>query len=929
MAAQGRTSLARQPRTAARSGTDASENATILAFNRGRISELALSRVDVKRYAFSAETQTNLPPRVLGSMSLRPGLQYLFPSASSGAAKYLPAVFSNTDKALVEITATGIRFSVSDAIITRIPSNFKTIANGSFTTDLTSWTDFDESGATSAFYAGGGLSLTGTGFSAAIRSQLVTVDASEKGSEHGVKFTIARGPVTLKIGSSSRGAEYISEKVLNTGTYSFVFTPTGDYYIELAGRTQAASIVTKVVEDSGGDFTLPSPYAASDLSNIRYDTSADVIFIACAGHQQRRLERFDSSSKSWGISLYAPDDGPLRGINTTSITLTPSGLTGDITLTASRSFFNANHVGGLFAITSVGQKVTTPITAENQFTDDSSLRIVGVENTRIFTITIAGTFSATVTLQRSIDEAGSWVDVTSYTTTQAGISFDDGLDNQIAYYRIGVKTGDFTSQTGLVVTLEHASGGFLGVARVTGYTGPTVVDAAVLNNFGSTGSSLDWQEGSWSTHRGFPQALSFYEGRLWHVGKGNYYGSITDAFTSFDEDFEGDAGVINRSIGSGPVDNAFWLLPLQRLLTGTAAGEVSARSTSFDEVLTPDNFNLKNASTQGSANVNAVVIDSNGVFVQRSGTRVYEESFNFESNDYAPTDLTDAIPEIGEPGIIRMAVQRQPDTRLHCVRSDGTVAMLVREPDNDVLAWIDIETDGLVEDVVVLPGTTEDQVYYHVNRTINGSTVRYLERWALESEARGGTLNKMADSFLVFTHTVASATVTGLAHLEAESVVCWTDGICLRDTDGAIATFTVTSGAITLTNNGSAYLATTGVVGLAYQGRFKSTKLDYASRLGTALTQRKRLAHLGLVMAYTHYQGVKFGPDFTVMDNLPLIDDKGAETAVDTIHTSYEKDMFDWPGGWGVDERVCLEMNAPRPATILGVVVGIEENDKS
>ena len=905
----------------------AETNSPILAFNRGRISAKAMARVDLQRMAFSADVQTNLPPRVLGSMSLRPGWQYLFSTNGDAAAKYLDFIFSTTDTALPEITASGIRFVVSDAIITR-PSVSTSITNGTFTTDVASWTDNDESGAASAWLTGGYLELVGTLFNAAIRRQQVTVATADKSVEHGVTFTIERGPVSIKIGSTTGGAEYVSERELGTGTSSFAFTPTGDFHIELAGRAQAKSLVDAVAVDAAGDFVLPSPWGASDLNNLRWTQSGNVLFIACEGFQQRRLERPTSAApRSWGISLYQPNDGPFRGINTSTIKLTPSALTGDITLTASRALFSATHVGALFSITSIGQKVTAVVTGADQFTDDDSMRVIGVGNSRIFDIDITGTWVATITLQRSIDESGSWVDVTTYTTNQ-NTTHDDGLDNQIAFYRLGIKTGNYTSGTP-TCTLENSSGGIKGVARVTAFTSVTVVDAAVLSNMGGTGASRDWQEGSWSDFRGFPSAIAFYEGRLWGA-KGNFYGSISDAFDSFDEDFEGDAGPINRSIATGPVDVVNWLLPLQRLIAGTAGAEVSARSTSFDEPLTPSNFNLKDASTQGSGTVPAVKIDSNGVFVQRGGTRVFELSFSFEANDYAPTDLTDIIPEIGEPAIVRMAVQRQPDTRLHCIRSDGTVAMLVRELANEVLAWIDIETDGLVEDVVVLPGTVEDRVYYVVNRTINGSTVRYLEKWALESETVGGTLNKQADSFITFTNAQPGSVVTGLTHLIGESVVVWADGLCLADAAGDIATFTVdSSGEISLTNGGSSYDATTGIVGLAFRGRFKSTKLAYASQLGTALTQLKRLSHLGMILANTHAQGIKYGPDFDTLDDLPLIDDEGAEVDTDSIHAEYDKSMFEWPGGWGPDERMCLEMNAPRPATVLGVVVGIDETDKT
>ncbi len=907
-------------------------NISILAFNRGRISKKALARVDLARMAFSADEQTNLPPRVLGSMSLRPGWQHLLATAGNAVAKYLPFIFSTTDTALPEITATGIRFAVSDAIITRA-SVSTTIANGTFDSDLTSWTDNDESGGVSAWLTGGYLELVGTLFDAAIRRQQVTVASGDRGVEHGVTFTIERGPVSIKIGSTTGGAEYISEKELGTGTYSFVFTPTGDFHIELAGRAQAKSLVDSVAVDASGDFTLPGPWTASDLDNLRWTQSADVLFISCKGFQQRRLERFDLTSKSWAISLYEPSDGPFRGINISTITLAPSALVGDITLTASRALFDANHVGALFSITSIGQKVSAALTGEDQFTDDDSMRVIGVGSTRVFDVDITGTWVATITLQRSISEPGSWVDVNSW-TANVDTTHNDGLDNQIAFYRIGIKTGDYTSGTP-TVTLENSSGGIKGVVRVTAHTSATVVSAAVLSNLGGTGASRDWFEGSWSTFRGYPSAVAFYEGRLWWAGKGFFFGSISDAFDSFDEDFEGDAGPINRSIAAGPVDVINWLLPLQRLLAGTAGAEVSARSTSFDEPLTPTNFNLKDAATQGSAAVPAVKVDGNGIFLQAGGTRVFELSFSLQSNDYIPTDLTDIIPEIGEPRIVRMAIQRQPDTRLHCVRSDGTVGMLVREPANEVLAWIDIETRSgdSVEDVVILPGTVEDTVYYQVARSVNGSTVRYLEKWALESETVGGTLNKQADSFATFTNSPAAASIPAgtCSHLVDETVVVWADGLCLKDANGDIATFTVAGdgGVAALTNGGTSYSATTGIVGLAYRGRFKSTKLAYASQLGTALTQRKRLSHLGLLLANTHPLGVKYGPNFDTLDDMPLIDDEGAEVDTDAIWAEYDKDMFEFPGGWGPDERLCLEMNAPRPATVLGVVVGIDEHDKT
>lgn len=900
------------------------ENVALLALNRGLISRLGLARSDVKRLAWAAETMTNWMPRVLGSMMLRPGFQYIGATKSNAAAKYIPFVYAVDDTALIECTDSIVRVLVSEAPISR-SSVSTAFTNGTFDTDLTGWTDADEGSAVSAFLTGGYLSLTGTYYSAAIRRQTLTVGTSDLNVEHGLRVVIERGPVTLRVGSTSGGDEYINETALGTGTHSLAFTPTtSSVYIQLSSLSQSAVLVDSIAIEGSGIVELTSPWPLAALSMLRWDQSGDVVFIACDGYQQRKIER--RAARSWSIVEYETTDGPFRVQNVTTTTLTPSAISGDITLTASRALFRSGHVGGLFRMTSIGQRVERDIDAENQFTDE--IRVTGVGTARLINIEKAGTWSATLTLQRSIGEPGSWADVSGQTyTNNSNTTYTDGLDNQTIYYRIGVKTGAYTSGTA-EAALDYASGGLTGVARIKTVVSATSATASVLSSLGGTGATEDWSEGAWSDYRGWPSAVAFYEGRLWWTGKGNFWGSVSDAYDSFDDETEGDSGPISRSIGSGPVDTINWLLPLQRLIAGAGAAEWSARSSTLDEPLTPTNFNLKAASTQGSGTVDAVRIDSAGIFVQRSGLRVFQLAYNFEANDYAPTEMTQLAPEACSPGVSAIAVQRQPDTRVHFVLSDGTVAVMIFNRGEEVICWVKVETDGDIEDVVVLPDETEDAVYYVVKRTINGSDVRYLERWAREDQCQGSTVSRLADSFLVFTNSPASATVTGLSHLEGETVVVWADGKCMSTSSDAIATFTVSGGQITLTNRGSLYEATTGVVGLAYRARFKGTKLAYAAMLGSAMNQRKRVSHLGLIAADMHRKGVTIGPDFDHLDDLPAME-AYAEVDDDYVWTAYDEQPIWFPSIWGTDPRLCLEANAPRCATIMAVTLGIETHDKS
>src|SRR3990172_7088413 len=164
----------------------------LYAFNRGRISRLGLARTDLKRTSLSADVMTNWMPRVLGSMMLRPGMGYIGSTLSNGVARLLPFVFSTSDTRRLEISDSFMRIWSGTQLVTR-GTVTAAITNGAFTSNLTSWTDADEAGATSAWVTGGYMGLVGTGVNSAIRYQLVTV--VEPGDLHALRIVVTTGPI--------------------------------------------------------------------------------------------------------------------------------------------------------------------------------------------------------------------------------------------------------------------------------------------------------------------------------------------------------------------------------------------------------------------------------------------------------------------------------------------------------------------------------------------------------------------------------------------------------------------------------------------------------------------------------------------------------------------------------------------------------------
>ena len=870
-------------------------------FNRGRIGRLAVARTDVARVALSAEVQTNWMPRTLGSMMLRPGLEFLGEILGDGAM--LRFVYSTSDVAILELSPGVMRiWDGGDTLVAR-PSVSTVISNGTFDTNLTGWTDADDGGATSAWATGGYMSLIGTGPNSARRRQAVSVALADEDTVHALRIVINRGPVLLRIGSTAGDDDIFRQAVLRTGTHSIAFTPGGaTFHIELSGSLKYPVLVDSVAVEASGIVQIPTPWLdAESCKSVRGQQSADVIFCAASGLRQSRIER--RSNNSWSVVEYAPADGPFLVENVENIRLTPSGISGAITVASSRGIFRAGHVGALYQLSSQGQLVSDDLIMDATYTN--YIRVTGVDAGRKFSVIRSNTWVGTLSLQRSIGEPGSWVTVATYTTNGTTL-YDDGLDNSIAYYRLGFETGDYTSGTAHA-ELQFAVGSITGVVRVTGYTSDVLVDAVVLSELGGTDPTEVWSEGAWSDVQGWPDANALTEGRLWWFGQGRAFGSLPDGFSVFDPNIIGDSQPINRRLGDGAVNTTNWALPLQNLIVGTDGAEWSIRSTSFDEPITPSNYNVKARTTKGSSPVAAVIADNSGYFIARTTETVYELTYDGGSYSYAALDAMTLVPEMGDGGLIRLGVQQSPDLRLHAVRSDGTVAVLVRDSAENVLCWVDVETDGVVEDVTVLPGEVEDRVFYCVQRVIDGVPARYLERWALERDCRGGTICKLADSFVT-----GAGAITGIDHLEGKELVIWADGM-----DQGTG---VVSGGVVAGSFGA------WCVGLPYLARYRSAKLAGQTALGLSLTQRTRINSIGLVLADTHAQGLRYGPTFETMDDLPLME-AGVEVDADSIWEDYDEGMIEFPGDWSGDNRICLEASAPRPCSVLAAVLNVDRQD--
>ncbi len=155
----------------------------------------------------------------------------------------------------------------------------------------------------------------------------------------------------------------------------------------------------------------------------------------------------------------------------------------------------------------------------------------------------------------------------------------------------------------------------------------------------------------------------------------------------------------------------------------------------------------------------------------------------------------------------------------------------------------------------------------------------------------------------------ATRAITGLEHLEGQTVGIWGDGAIRPDK-------VVTGGEIALDDEVSV-----AQIGLRYRHRMKTLKLDAGSLTGTAVGKKKRITGLTMVVHNSHTVG--FGRSF---DALEVIDFREVGDAVVVpLFTGERVKEFD--GDWGSDERICLESDDPAPFMLLALAPNLSTNE--
>ena len=217
-------------------------------------------------------------------------------------------------------------------------------------------------------------------------------------------------------------------------------------------------------------------------------------------------------------------------------------------------------------------------------------------------------------------------------------------------------------------------------------------------------STEDWNRGAWYTGN-YPRTVTFYGERVIMGGtprqKSSFWASETaDLYAFADSDESGkqlDTSAIYATPAAEPLDEIQWIVNHITPKLGTTAGtwNVTAGNQNL-AALTPSSIRVERHGSSGSADIKPAVVGSSVLYIQLGRSSLMEMQFDSTTESLLSRDLTVFAEHIlrSRGGARKLLFQQLPVPCVYVLCTDGTIARLTYERDQNVYAWSTITIGG-------------------------------------------------------------------------------------------------------------------------------------------------------------------------------------------------------------------------------------------
>ena len=674
------------------------------------------------------------------------------------------------------------------------------------------------------------------------------------------------------------------------------------YMLEFSDRAIRFYANRGLLVSGGNPVEVVTPYTFADLTaadgtcNLHAVQSADTMYLFHIGYKTRKLERI--AADTFQISEVDFSEGPFKKLNIERTTkVQASATTGAVSLTATAGIFESGHIGSLFYVESLDQSAVKPW-AVYQVVTVGDLRRV---DARVYKCTQVGSGGTdppvTGTLTPLHTDGRAW----------------DGDGVEIA--------NDQRGPIGVEWEYQHAG---YGIVKITGVPSATVATGSVVSRLPDdvvTIQTWKWAHSLFSSVEGWPEHGAFWLERLVLARDRTLAGSVTGDFENFAAKDAGEVladSAFVITLNARQINRIVWMVESEQLILGTNGDEWVVGPIQTNQAVGPGNIQARRRTSYGSRAVQPVEASGKTLFVQKSGRKLRDYEYDYGSDNYVSSDTTKLASHISRTGVVDMTYQQEPNSIIWCVRSDGQLIGLTYDQElgrSDVYGWHPHPmVNGFVESVESMPAPdgASDDLWMIVRRAVNGRTVRYVE-W-LEpplNDEQPQTDAFYVDAGLSYRGAPVS-TVSGLGHLEGQTVDVLVDGATHPQR-------VVTAGAVTLQRAGSVIH-----IGLPAPAKLATMRLNAGAADGTAQGKTQRVTN---VVARLHRTlGGKLGPDESNLDTLQFRRPSNPMNQAIPLYTG-DTEPVPWKGGYDTTARIWYVNDQPLPATVVALMPILHTQD--
>lgn len=664
---------------------------------------------------------------------------------------------------------------------------------------------------------------------------------------------------------------------------NFRFNLTQDYVLEWSDqRIRFYTNGVQILTASGAPFEVVVPYSAAEARAVSFQQSFDRLYLNHPNYPPARLTR--TSATTFTYEALPLVNGPFADANIDQgRTVTVSGTTGAITITASAPIFQPGHVGAPFRMEAAD---FSTIPAWEAQTKGITVGMLRRSEGKVYTAASSGTTGTVVLIHTTGTE---W----------DGQNLKDANDK-----------GPF----GVQWTYRHDRFGMVRIDSVAadGLSAQATVTRPLPDSLTSV-PSFRWAHGAFSAAAGWPSVVIAWASRLCHFKGFELVASVVGDYTNHQAYTSSGvtAGDLAFRRTLSTEDPVLWAMGDRRLIVGTASREIAVGAINQAQAVSGDNIEAVPQSFYGSERVFPIQIGTTGVFVQRGKRKLRQAEYDFARDRYQSANMTVWCRHITKGGVVQLTFQKEPEELMIGVRADGQLVVHPHAPEQEIKGFSRIRhSGGKILSAVCCASASgdQDELWVLVERT-NGT--RWVERMAVWHEDD----DPIEDAFYVDSGLTTMAApgqthFTGAEQLAGQAVaILAAGGIVTGVTVAADGSFDVPASVVPADRP---YRMT---VGLSYVARAVTLRPELR---GGDTQQGKRQRVVSLVLRLIATAAIRIGGSRGKLDNLI---DRASREYMDAPVPLFTGDTERAVSGdWGRDGQSVFESYGPLPATIVAAM---------